>query len=232
MLELSKRLLMSACMVSPGAVVADVGCDHGYVPIYLVERKICPRVIAMDINDGPLMRAEMNIREYGFSEQIETRKSDGLSDLRPGEADTMIAAGMGGNLMQRILLESTETVAAIEEFILQPQSDIPRFREFLNSHGFCIIAEDMVFEEGKYYTAMKAVHGEEPPFTSEELTYGRILLESMHPVLLDYLKWESATKREILESLATQTTGRAKARTYELKAELKQIGEIIKRYEM
>ena len=87
-MELSKRLFMTASMVERGSIVADVGCDHGYTAIYLVQNGICPRVLAMDVNEGPLARARDHIREAGLSAYIETRLSDGLSAMQWVEEET------------------------------------------------------------------------------------------------------------------------------------------------
>jgi tRNA (adenine22-N1)-methyltransferase len=135
-------------------VVADVGCDHGYVSIYLVQSGIADRAIAMDVRKGPLSGADDNIREYGLSEKIETRLSDGLKALLPGEADALVIAGMGGKLMIRILQEGNPKALGLKEAILQPQSDIDEFRRFLRSEGYVIADEKIILDEGKYYFPM------------------------------------------------------------------------------
>ena len=104
-MELSKRLKAVAELVTPGMRLADVGTDHGYIPIYLTEAGVIPSAIAMDINKGPLERAKEHIREHGLEGKIQTRLSDGLKNLQMNEADCMIAAGMGGGLVIRILSE-------------------------------------------------------------------------------------------------------------------------------
>lgn len=101
--KLSDRLRAVADMVTPGLVLADIGTDHAYIPIYLTEQKRIPRAIAMDVNKGPLLRANTHIQEHALSGRIETRLSDGLTALRPGEAQSIVIAGMGGALTIRIL---------------------------------------------------------------------------------------------------------------------------------
>lgn len=155
MMELSKRLLAVAGLVTEKNTVCDVGCDHGYVPVYLVQEGISPKVIAMDVNKGPLERAREHIACSKLGAYIETRLSDGLAALLKGEAQTLIIAGMGGRLMVRILEEGWEKAASMEELILQPQSDIAFVRQFLRKKGFAATAEDMVLEDGKYYPMMK-----------------------------------------------------------------------------
>ena len=100
---LSKRLQAVASMVTAGNRVCDIGCDHGFVPICLVQQKISPGALAMDVREGPLSQARMHIAACGLETYIETRLSDGLAAFRMGEADTLICAGMCGRLMMRIL---------------------------------------------------------------------------------------------------------------------------------
>lgn len=147
---------MVADCVTKGNVVADVGCDHAYISIYLVEGKVAPKTIALDVNEGPLLRAQENIASYGMEGLITTRLSDGLHKLKPNEADSIVIAGMGGPLMIKILEEGSECVATAKELILQPQSEIWRVREYLHNLNFEITKEDMCIDEGKYYTVLHA----------------------------------------------------------------------------
>lgn len=230
MMELSKRLKAVADMVSPGKRLADVGTDHGYIPIYLTERGIIPSAIAMDINRGPLMRAEEHIREYGLTDKIQTRLSDGLKNLKSEEADTMIAAGMGGGLVIRILSDSSQTAEELDEVILQPQSEIRKVREYLCGHGYRIVEENMVLEDGKYYPMMKAVRGDAGEYSPEELEFGKLLLEQKHPVLKEYLEREIRIGAGIRESLKNQNSGRARARIEEVVHRIDMIEALLAKY--
>ena len=120
-IQISRRLKAVAALVSPGLVLADVGCDHGYIPIYLIQKGQIPRAIAMDINQGPLLRDREHIREWGLDDYIETRLSDGVEALNPGEAQCLVIAGMGGPLMEKILTQGKHVVENMKELILQPQ---------------------------------------------------------------------------------------------------------------
>lgn len=151
---LSDRMLAVAGLVQPCSVIADIGCDHGYVAMELIRRHVCDKVIAMDINQGPLEQAKSNIRDYGMQEFIETRLSDGTQALEPGEADGIICAGMGGKLTIHILAEGRELIRHMQQLILQPQSEIKEVRSFLREEGYQIDREDMVCEDGKYYPMM------------------------------------------------------------------------------
>ena len=110
---------------------ADVGCDHGYVSIYLVTHGIAKSCVAMDVRSGPLSGAKENVAEYGLSDIIETRLSDGLKELSPGEADALVIAGMGGATIASILKESTEIVASVKTFVLQPMNAADLLRRWL-----------------------------------------------------------------------------------------------------
>ena len=136
---LSKRLETVISMVSSGYRVCDVGCDHGYVCIALVQRGISPFALAMDVNKGPLERAKEHIEFFGLSAEINIRLSDGLREYMPGEADSLIIAGMGGRLMVNILNENINNTRDFKELILSPQSEIPEVRMFLSEQGFMIV---------------------------------------------------------------------------------------------
>ena len=128
---LSGRLRMLADMVTPGSRLVDVGCDHGFLSIYLVQEGACPTALAMDVREGPLAAAKRHVEAYGLGEYITLRLSDGLGAYRAGEAEALVCAGIGGRLMERILREGMDLAWGMREVILQPQSEIPQFRAFL-----------------------------------------------------------------------------------------------------
>lgn len=232
MAELSKRLQAVADLVTPGMRLADVGTDHAYIPIYLTQNGLVPSAIAMDINKGPLERADTHILEHGLDGKIVTRLSDGLVNLKMEEADTMIAAGMGGGLVIHILNEDPAKTRSLKELILQPQSELAKVRRYLEEHRFRIVAEDMVEEDGKYYPMMKLVHGEEAPYSQEELYYGRLLLKTKNPILYQFLQREHTLKKRIADRLGDQTGKGAESRQKELQDELERIEHAIASYGM
>lgn len=206
---LSKRLRSVVSMVTAGNRVCDVGCDHGFVPIWLVQQTKSPWVLAMDLREGPLRAAGEHVVSYGLGRQIETRLSDGLHNYTIGEADTLICAGMGGGLMRRILETEREKAASFRELILQPQSEIEQFRRFLRESGYAIADEEMIEEDGKFYQVIRAVPGRKEETTEDELCkledrYGPILLKKRTPVFLSFLEREAALYEEILKNLRAQ----------------------------
>lgn len=230
-MELSKRLSAVAGLVTEGASVADIGTDHGYIPIWLAKRDPAVKLIAMDVNEGPLERAREHILAEGLSDRIDLRLSDGFSALDPGEVHTIIAAGMGGGLVIHILEANPAVTDSVQEFILQPQSEIERVRAYLEREGYTIVREEMVEEDGKYYPMMKAVHRREiTPYSEVELLYGRDLLRRRHPVLRDFLLRDERIREDILERLRRAGTPGAVQRQEDVERELARIREALGRY--
>lgn len=201
MQKISDRLIRVAELVPKGSRLADVGTDHGYVPIWLLERGDIHSAIAMDVNRGPLLRARENRDKYGYQAVMELRLSNGLEKLRPGEADAVLIAGMGGPLMIQILEEGRENSRGVSTWVLQPQSEIPSMRRYLMTHGFNIVDEIMLMDEGKYYMAMKALPGKAEPWDDVEYLFGKHLLERRHPVLKAFLEKEKRIYLKILNQL-------------------------------
>ena len=211
MVKISNRLMTAAALVTQGYTLADVGTDHGYIPIYLLQQKKIPAAIAMDINEGPLERAKEHIALYGLQAYIQTRLSDGVAALKPGEVEAVLIAGMGGGLVMHILKDGEKVCQSAKELILQPQSEIERVREFLREEGYAILAEDMVLEDGKFYPMMKVQYqgeSENEQKASEELKlsdlYGGLLLQNRHPVLKTFLEKEKLIYTGIKENLEKQ----------------------------
>lgn len=219
-MELSKRLQAVADLVGEGLIVADVGTDHGYIPIYLLETEKCPKAIAMDINHGPLLRAREHIKAHGLDDKIEVRQSDGVKALSKGECNCVVIAGMGGALAISILEEGKTIFREIQEFVLQPQSELAKVRQYLWENGYTIVTEDMVLEDGKFYPMMKVRCGQASEYSQIELCYGKRLLEQKHPILKLFLEKEVRTKRLILKKLDSETGEHIENRKKELEEEL------------
>lgn len=229
-MELSKRLQAVADLVTPGLKVADIGTDHGYIPIWLMEHKKASFAVAMDINKGPLEKARENIRLHGLTSYIETRLSDGMKNLKAGEAESVVIAGMGGGLVMKILEDVKGKSLGIREWILQPQSEIQKVRTYLRESGYCIVAEDMVLDEGKFYPMMKVIKGEPELYSEAELCYGKILLKNRNKVLEEFLKKELDIKTEIRNRLQNSDGENITRRKAELTKEIEVIREALKVY--
>lgn len=234
MIQLSDRLQAVANLAGEAGVVADVGTDHGYIPVYLVSSGKAKKAIAMDVNAGPLLRAQENIRQFQLEDQIESRFSDGLMGLQPGEAEVIVIAGMGGALMMRILDEGEDVAHKAKRLVLQPQSELLSFRCYLVEHGYRITAEDMVYEEGKFYSMMAAQWAENDGQDSREelepvsLKYGALMIADRHPVLWQYLEYQREQKCKILKSLGENARQDVSERKAQILLELEEIEELLK----
>ncbi len=235
-ISLSMRLKALTDMVTVGNTVADVGCDHGFLSIYLVQHKISPKVLAMDVRKGPLQAATQHIREAGLESCITTRLSDGLEKMDVGECESLVVAGMGGKLMQKILTDNREKTRSLKEMILQPQSEISEFRQFLRQEKLQILDENVLVEAGKYYFMMRVVPVEEVPAEERDLqpvfdAYGKTVLLKKHPVLLEYLEKRREVLTKLCEELEKSSKEKTKIRLQEVEAERKMVLDALKFYE-
>ena len=216
--DLTPRLQSIAALVPSGSVVADVGCDHAYLAIALVESGLCPRCIATDVRPGPLARAERNVSAAGLADRISLRLGDGLSPLHPAEADTVILAGMGGDTMEAILRASPWVEDGAHTLILQPQSHGETLRAYLNARGFAPEEERISTERSHVYVAFRARHTGE--VSSDPL------LPYASPALLSLPREVRAPyKAKLLARLEKSRAGLA--RSAQGQAEAEAIGQLI-----
>lgn len=229
-MKLSHRLETIASFVRKGSKIADIGTDHGYIPIYLIRQGTAVSAVAMDVRSGPLERAREHVEKYGLSDRICLRLSDGLKKLEPGEADTVIIAGMGGELMIHILEEGKHMWDSVSCWVLSPQSELDKVRHYLEAQGFLLRREEMLTDEGKYYVVMEAGRGKMEYGREIDYKYGRELLRQRHPVLLSYLQKEKRQLEGILSTISqidTATARNTKDRTKEIEFELGLIEEAL-----
>lgn len=242
---LSKRLQMLGNMVTAGSRAVDVGCDHAFLSIWLVQTGVSPRAIAMDVRKGPLAAAGEHIRAQGLEDYIEIRLSDGLRAYGLEEADALICAGMGGRLMERIIRESMDKARGFAELILQPQSELREFRAFLRREGFAVEREEAVCEDGKYYFAMRAVPGRPPARDSAADTadgggdvsqaqrvcdrFGEKLILKADPVLREFLYGRREKLGRLVETLRAGGSSRRQERLAEVLQELSDVKYALER---
>ncbi len=173
-LELSPRLMALARQVPKGAKLADIGTDHAYLPVWLIRQGIVSEAIAADLREGPLTRGREVARQWGVpEEQISFRYCDGLAGLSPGEADTIVIAGMGGETIAHILTESPWAKQPGLLYLLQPMSSVPELRQYLSEEGFFIEEELLALEEDKLYVVLRVRPGRSQTYTLGEQWLGR-----------------------------------------------------------
>lgn len=229
-MEISNRLKAICDLCLPGQVVADIGCDHGYVSITLTNSGKFEKALAMDINEGPLRLAGQNIALYGDKARIETRLSSGFDKLEKGEADTVIIAGMGGMLVRDILDAGRDKLGSVKQLVLGAQSDIDTVRRYITAAGFRIDDEEMLEEDGKYYQLIRAVNTGsdiEGQLSDIEALYGPVLISKKHAVLREYLTKQKAVLTDIKLKLDGRTEDKIISRVEELTRDIRIIDKTL-----
>ncbi|MGB9803164.1 tRNA (adenine(22)-N(1))-methyltransferase [Desulfofundulus sp.] len=229
-MRLTRRLAAIAACVPPGVVVADIGTDHALLPIYLVEKGICPRVVATELNPGPYRSAIEAVNLQGLDGKIEVRQGDGLHPLLPGEAQVIVLAGMGGNTIRQILADSPEVLAAVRRLILQPMVDAGDLRLWLVGEGWRLVDEMLVEEDGRLYVIVVAERGREKVSDPYLLEIGPRLVEKKDPLLPAYLSKLMAHYQRILKALARSRSSRAEEKALEISDKMARIQEVLKEW--
>ena len=228
-LPISKRLLCCASMVQSGSRVADIGTDHGYLGIYLLQSGAARHVIACDLRKDPLENARRNAKLFGVDGEMELRLSDGLEKIRPDEVDTVVMAGMGGDLIQKILSQCPWRKREGLQFILQPQSAGNVLRRWLCEDGFEIQREEPVQDGHFLYTVMDIRQGEPAPLTPGTEYASPALLASKSPLVGTYLARVENALQETVRGLTNAEKQRPERLAYFGQA-LLEIQEMRKNY--
>lgn len=214
-IPLSKRLEVCAGFVAPGDRVADIGCDHGYLSIYLLQTGRASHVYASDIGEGPLQSAHINANKYGVADRLQLYLSDGVRNI-PRDFDTLICAGMGGDTMVHILGSAPWLKSDKYRLILQCQSKTPMLRAYLSQNGWRI-AEETALKDGKFlYTVMEVWwQPDYPRLTGAECYFPPALLENPGEDTAAYYRWvveglriatahkDDPEKKQVLEAMVT-----------------------------
>jgi tRNA (adenine22-N1)-methyltransferase len=187
-MQLNGRLKLIADKVSVCNFVCDIGTDHAYIPVFLILNSICKRAVASDVNEGPILTARENIRNYGLEDYIKARLGYGLDPIQEEETDTIIIAGMGGTLICEILSKGFEKAKKANRIVLQPMNAIEGLREWLNENGFEIFDEELIDEGEKLYTVICAKwDGCVRTVDKIHFYIGKKLIEKNDPLLKKYL---------------------------------------------
>ena len=217
---IGKRLMAIAELVPPCAKLADIGTDHAYLPAYLVQNGKVLSAIAGEVNEGPYRSACAMIDRLGLTKQVTVRFGDGLAVLSPGEADTVIIAGMGGATMAGILSARPEVVACLKQIILQPMAASSAVRRWLTTHMWYVDDEVLVDDEGKLYEIISAKPGSAPPLTDVMAEIGPVLWEKKAPHLVRHLQQLIQQKQHVLAEMGRSPSARISPKYYEYKTRL------------
>jgi len=196
-------------MVPGCSVAADIGTDHGYLPIWLLENGICKTAIAADINSGPLSKAKDAAVVYAMTDRISFRLCDGLASIQENEAEVVIIAGMGGETIEGILSAAPWTIT--KTLIIQPQSKIPELRLWLHKNGYRVENASLVYDASRYYVIWRAVNGSEPCPDILNCHVDRLLFENKDPLLPGYLNHLISRNNAIISGLEKSSSSSSDA---------------------
>ena len=190
---ISKRLELVASFVPQGAILLDVGSDHAYLPIELIEGGQIESAIAGEVVEGPYQSAVKNVEAHGLKEKIQVRLANGLAAFEEADQVSVITiAGMGGRLIARILEEGLDKLADVERLILQPNNREDDLRIWLQDHGFEIVAENILEEAGKFYEIL-VVEAGQMKLSSSDVRFGPFLSKEVSPVFVQ--KWQKEAEK-------------------------------------
>ncbi len=239
-MRLSYRMQEIMGFVTKGNRVADIGTDHGFVPIALVKDGICPSAIAVDIKTGPLSIAKEHVNESDLTDKIECRLGDGLSVVKPDEVDSIIIAGIGGDVIADILNKAEEGYKGTKELIVSPHSEIDKVRHALHDMEYKIKAEKYFQDEGKRYNVIYAVPGREIYDSEDFYKYGKLLLESSNELLKETLTMQLVVFMSARNRLTTNNAyvhdldgamlQKSKERQAALQEQIDDINHLLKKY--
>lgn len=186
-MDLSPRLRVIAERVPKGAKFADIGTDHGYLPVWLILNGVVESAVAADLREGPLERARRTADRYGVGDRLSFRLCDGLTGVGPEEADVIAIAGMGGDTIAAILAEAPWSKAPGKTLLLQPMTAQPELRRWLGENGYTIQDERIAREGKRLYGVWTVTGGEMPPLLAGELWAGRQDAGPLRGEYLDYI---------------------------------------------
>ena len=190
---ISKRLELVASFVPQGAILLDVGSDHAYLPIELVERGQIKSAIAGEVVEGPYQSAVKNVEAHGLKEKIQVRLANGLAAFEePDQVSVITIAGMGGRLIARILEEGLEKLGNMQRLILQPNNREDDLRIWLQDHDFQIVAESILEESGKFYEIL-VVEAGQMKLSASDVRFGPFLSKEVSPVFVQ--KWQKEAEK-------------------------------------
>ncbi len=226
-MKLGPRLKAVADMIPAGSVVADIGTDHGYLPVYLVEQGVSVGVVATDVNQGPLNKAIEQIRFHRLEDRIITRLGRGLNAVTPGEVNVVVIAGMGGVLITDILHEGRRVIEKAELLVLQPMNAQESVRRWLVENGFSISDEVLAMENRKIYEIIAAVHGSQTIEDPIHYEIGQRLIEKKDPLLPLLLEMKIGGCVKVVHELMGVDSPGAKARLEEFQQRIRWYKEVM-----
>lgn len=227
-MKLTPRLQAIAELIPSGSVVADIGTDHGYLPVYLLLEQISHRAVAADINPAPLEQARETVAAFNCLQKIDLRLGSGLQVLEEDDQiDTIIIAGLGGRTIAHILAEGKNKLQNVRRLILQPMSEAGYLRLFLAKNGYAIMHESLVMEGRRLYEIIQAIPGKEEETDPFRLSFGPRLLEKKPPLFPVLVKEKIRKLRIVYRSLQQARQKDVREKIREVERELQCLEEVL-----
>lgn len=222
------RLECIVSMVDKCGTAADIGTDHGYAAEMLLKEGICNKIIATDLNKGPLNRAMKYLSSVKLSDRCDFRLGSGLTVLKEGEADAIIIAGMGGELILDIIETSKDIALNANQLILQPMTAADDLRQYLVENGFEIIDENIVKESYHFYFVIKAKKGITEYKDRIYYEISKSLTDKKDPIMIEYINKVLNTNKKIIKSLEKANNVEYNVKIESLREKNKKIKGLIK----
>lgn len=226
-MELSPRLKAIADLVPVGSTMADIGTDHGYLPLYLLKNRIVKFAIAADIGEGPLLSAKEHIASHVLQHKIETRLGNGLEVLNPGEVDIVTIAGMGGGTIVNILEGSPQVVEQLKMLVLQPMTDAQVLRKYLVKQGWEFFVEELIIDADRLYEIIAMIPGKELEFDELQYEIGPLLFQMKHPLLKLHLAKLIEDRERIISNLEKSSRPETLSKSQRLQGEVEHLKQIL-----
>lgn len=227
-MKLTERLLKIASLVNKGKKIADIGTDHGYIPVYLLNENIVDYAILADINKGPLENARKEVNRNKLNNKVDLRLGSGIEVLKKGEVEEIIIAGMGGSLINEILMANEEVSHSAEKLILQPMQNQEDLRRFLYTNGYEIIDEHLVREDRRIYEIIECRYTGEK--TQRENIYYEVsekLIEKKDVLLKEFIEAKIKECNNILNKLNQKESESIEKRKLVVEKRLNDLKELL-----
>lgn len=227
-MDISLRLRTLLKMIDKCECMADIGTDHAYIPIYVIKNKVCKKAIASDINKGPIKKAKLNIKLHNLEDKIDCRLGGGLSTISPGEAEEIVIAGIGGNLIRDIAENDLEVLKEAKSVIFQPMQHSQVLREYIYNNGFKILDEELCIDENRFYEIIKVKYnGNVKCMDSVFYEVGEVLIKKKHSLLSRFLQSKIDNYNKIILNI-NKDTELANKRKISLQNRIEKLQELMK----
>jgi tRNA (adenine22-N1)-methyltransferase len=225
---ISNRLKILADYVKKEDIIGDVGTDHGFIPIYLIEKNIADKIIASDLNQGPLDNAKQELLSKNLLDRVDLRLGGGLEPYKPGEIDTVIIAGMGGKLIKTILVEGEQHIKYLNKLILQPMQGVYELRKWILDNGYKIVDEDLIYEHNIFYEVIVAIKGESQKYNDNDLEFGYYMLKKNLEVSKAFLDMKIDKNETIVNDIVNHGSSMSQSGIEQFKLKIKRYYEVRK----